>query len=138
LEDKQGRRKNMRTLLFVVLFTIALSAGNAHFVGVPQLDTVDNALFASGKIAGLGNVPQIHVVLSGDAACINPGGNHPKAANKESFSVGRDFPVQNGKALFQLALEATFQPECSPPMTVIWSNVLITVTAEDGTFISFP
>jgi len=124
--------------VLVVLGLAVVAAGNAHFVGVPQFSTVDNALFVSGKVAGLGNVPQIHVVLSADAECINPGNNKPQAANKETFSAEGDFPVQNGKSLFQLAVEATFQPSCSPPMSVVWSNVLVTVTAEDGTFISFP
>jgi hypothetical protein len=122
----------------VVMMVAAVLAGNAHFVGVPQFSTVDTTLFVSGKVAGLGNVPQIHVVVSADAECINPGNNKPQAANKESFAAEGDFPVQNGKSLFQLAVEATFQPNCTPPMTVVWSNVQVTVSAEDGTFISFP
>ena len=122
----------------VVVFAISLAAGNAHFVGLPQLAVFDSTATVSGKVAGLGNIPQIHVVISGDAACINRGNNHPQAANKEAFSNSGDFPVQNGKALFQLALEATFSPECSPPMTVEWSNLQVTVTADDGTFLSFP
>jgi hypothetical protein len=58
--------------------------------------------------------------------CINPGGNHPKAVNKESVSAEGDFPVQNGKAEFSLTLTATFTPECSPPMTVEFRNVTVT------------
>jgi hypothetical protein len=125
------------SVLLVGLVGVAM-AGNAHFVGVPQLSAVEETLFAAGKVAGLGNVPQIHVILSGDAACINPGGQHPQAANKESFATEGDFPVQNGKALFQLALDATFQPSCSPPMSVVWSNISLTVTADDGTLLTFP
>ena len=87
---------------------------------------------AAGKVAGLGAVEQIHVTLTGDAACINPGSNKPQAANKESFSASGDFPVQNGKALFSLDLTATFQPDCTPPMTVVWSNISITVTARES------
>jgi hypothetical protein len=132
----------MRRLLYAgllfALIAVPVLAGNAHFVGVPQLSTIEDSLFVSGKVAGLGNVPQIHVTLSADAACINPGGNKPEADNKTTFSTGGDFPVQNGKALFQLALTATFQPDCAPPMSVTWSNVSLVVTADDGTILTFP
>ena len=125
-------------LLLVVFASVSLLAGNAHFVGIPQFGTFGDTATVSGKVAGLGNVPQIHVVFTADAACVNRGSNKPQAANKQSFSAEGDFPVQNGKSLFQLAIEASFQPECSPPMTVEWSNLQVTVTADDGTFLSFP
>jgi hypothetical protein len=131
-------RKLASVMGLVGLLTVGLVAGNPHFVGVPSLTQNGDTVFASGKVAGLGTVPQIHVVLSGDAACVNRGSNKPQAENKQSFSVEGDFPVQNGKANFQLALEAEFQPSCSPPMSIAWSNLLITVTAEDGTFLRFP
>jgi hypothetical protein len=67
--------------------------------------------------------------------CVNPGQNKPKAANKQSFAAGGDFPVQNGKADFSVPATVTFQPPCSPPMTVEFSNVTVTVTADDGTFL---
>jgi hypothetical protein len=128
------------TAMLAVVLTTALVAAvsNAHFVGNPTLTSSGTTATASGKVAGLGNVEQIHVTVSGDAACINPGSKHPKAANKESFSAEGDFPVQNGKALFSLRLTATFQPDCTPPMTVVWSNLSVTVTADDGTFLQFP
>jgi hypothetical protein len=132
-------RRFLMVFVLMLVAALSLSAGSPHFVGVPT-STVDaeNSLLESGKVAGLGNVPQIHVELSADAACINNGGHHPKAVNKGSFSVGGDFPVQNGKALFLLALDAVFQPPCDPPMTVTWSNISLTVTAADGTFLQFP
>ena len=61
--------------------------------------------------------------------------NKPKASNKQSISSTEDVPVQNGKALFSSDLTATFQPDCTPPMTVEFSNVVVTVTAADGTFL---
>jgi hypothetical protein len=135
----------MRRFVAVAAVAVALVAlgvvgavSNAHFVGVPQVSVIDDTVTAVAKVAGLGNVTQIHAVLSGDAACINRGGKHPEAANKESFSAAGDFPVQNGKALIFLALEATFQPACNPPMSVAWSNIVLTVSADDGTFISYP
>jgi hypothetical protein len=73
--------------------------------------------------AGLGNEPQMHVVLSTTALCIYPGGNHPKAVNKESVEAAGGFPVQNGRAEGTLSVTASFQPECSPPMTVQFNDV---------------
>jgi hypothetical protein len=80
----------------------------------------------SGKEAGLGSEDQIHVVLSAEAQCINPGDKHPKATNKASASAEGDFPVQNGKADFSLQAVATLSPNCSPPMTILWVDVTIT------------
>jgi hypothetical protein len=82
-------------------------------------------LSASGKEAGLGDEDQVHIVGTATASCINPGNNHPKAANKEAFSAEGNFPVQNGKANFSLTLTATFQPSCSPPMTVLWTDITV-------------
>jgi hypothetical protein len=131
------RRVGLTGMCLAVL-TAAVLAGNAHFVGAPTITIAGDSVTASGKVAGLGNVPQIHVVLSGDAICVNSGSNHPHAANKLSVSAEGDFPVQNGKALFALILEATFQPPCSPPMRVSWSELSIQVTADDGTFLVYP
>jgi len=130
--------KTLLTGVFVALLGALVLAGNAHFVGAPTLTIAGDTVTASGKVAGLGNVPQIHVVLSGDAACVNGGGNHPKAGNKEAFAAEGDFPVQNGKSLFALSLEAVFSPACNPPMTVRWSDLVVTVTAGDGTALTYP
>jgi hypothetical protein len=76
----------------------------------------------------LGDEARVHIVVTATAACINPGDKHPKAANKESLSAEGDFPVQNGKANFSLTLTATVQPDCSPPMTVVFTDVTVTDT----------
>lgn len=81
----------------------------------------------SGKEAGLGGLVQVHIVVTATASCINPGQHHPKAANKESLSAGDNFPVQNGKADFALIVTAVFSPECSPPMTVVFTDVEVTI-----------
>jgi hypothetical protein len=122
----------------LVMIASTVSAGNAHFVGTPQIQVSGNTVTVSGKVAGLGNVPQIDVTVSGDAACVNRGNKNPSAENKDSFSASGQFPVQNGKALFSLSLSATFQPDCTPPMRVEWSNISIVVTAADGTLLTFP
>lgn len=102
-------------------------AGSPHFVDDQTQATVDgDTLTVSGKEAGLGDEAQVHIVVTALAACINPGGNHPQAANKEAFQAEGDFPVQNGKADFSLTVVATFQPSCSPPMSVEWSDIVVT------------
>lgn len=109
------------------------SAGSPHFVTV-TVSVDGNTLTVQGKEAGLGNEAQVHIVVSATAACINPGGNDPKAANKETFSAEGDFPVQNGKALFSLELTATFQPDCTPPMSVQWSDITVADTTNGITW----
>ena len=118
-------------LVSIALLGIASPAyaGSPHFVGTPVATISGDTVTVTGKEAGLGNELQIHVEVTADAACINPGGNHPEAANKESFSAAGDFPVQNGKADFSLTVVASFQPECVPPMTVAWSNIVVTDAA---------
>lgn len=113
-------------------------AGSPHFINNAfSISRDGGTLTVSGKEAGLGDETQIHVVLEATALCINPGGNHPKAVNKASVSAEGDFPVQNGKAEFTLSVTATFQPECSPPMTVAFTDV--TVTDETNNLVrSFP
>jgi hypothetical protein len=34
-------------------------------------------------------------------------------------------PVQNGKALYEVCVTADFQPDCSPPMTVIVDGITL-------------
>jgi hypothetical protein len=71
-----------------------VSAGSPHFIKSATIVTVDgNTLTVSGKEAGLGDEEQVHIVLTAEAQCINPGEKHPRVANKESFSAAGDFPV---------------------------------------------
>jgi hypothetical protein len=114
-------------LLLLLPANVAL-AGNPHFVGTPTAaisGAAGETVNVSAKEAGLGDEAQIVAVLSGDAQCVNPGGNEPQAANKHSFSTSSIVPVQNGKADYSLSLTATFQPNCSPPMSVVWSNLML-------------
>ena len=129
---KRGMRVAAAT--FIGLFAFGLSmpaafAGSPHFVAnTVTASRSGDSITVSGKEAGLGDESQVHIVVNATAACINPGDHHPKAANKQSVSTSGDFPVQNGKAEFSLTLTATFQPSCSPPMTVVYTNVTVTDT----------
>jgi hypothetical protein len=119
---------------FIILAALALTAvavaapvaqaGNPHFVNVTAVRDGDS-LIVSGKMAGLGNETQVHIEVTATAECVNGGKKHPKAGNKEDVSAAGDFPVQNGKAEFSLTLTATFEPDCAPPMTVRFSDIVV-------------
>jgi hypothetical protein len=127
----------------LVLATAALAvpaawAGSPHFVNNAfTITRSDDTLTVSGKEAGLGDEAQIDVVLTATALCINGGGTHPQAVNKESVSAEGTFPVQNGKAEWTLSVTATFSPSCSPPMTVAFTDVTVTDTT-NGLTKTFP
>jgi len=123
----------MRRFVLVVLglMTAAIAwAGNPHFIDV-TVTREGNSLVVSGKETGLGNESQVHIVVTATAACVNPGSKRPQAENKISVSAEGDFPVQNGKAEFNLTLTPTFQPDCSPPMTIVYSDVRVCDASHD-------
>jgi hypothetical protein len=126
--------KTMKNLLSIALFgaltTTGAWAGNPHFVSC-SVTISGNTLTVDGKEAGLGDEDQIHVEVSATALCINNGGNHPRATNKTSVTAAEDVPVQNGKAIFSIEATATFQPQCSPPMEVQFTDVTVTDTTND-------
>jgi hypothetical protein len=123
-----------RILLILAVFAAVLMptaawAGSPHFIASATSVTISgDTLTATFKEAGLGDEPQVHVVLSATAQCVNPGGNNPKAGNKQTFTAAGDFPVQRGQASGSLTVVAAFQPSCSPPMSVVWSDVILTDT----------
>jgi hypothetical protein len=123
-----------------LLATSVAWAGSAHFVSnTVKATCTNNVCIVSGKEAGLGDELQVHIVVTTLAACLNPGGNCPSADNKDEFSTGATFPVQNGKANFSLTLTASFQPSCSPPMTVDFSPITVTDTTNNiSTTINVP
>ncbi len=128
LRRTPARMAVVGAIVTVVMMAFAGSAwaGSPHFVDSSvQLTKSGSTLLVDGKEAGLGDESQVHIVVTATASCVNPGGNHPKAANKETLSAEGNFPVQNGKANFHLELLATFQPPCSPPMTVLWTDITV-------------
>jgi hypothetical protein len=52
-------------------------------------------------------------------------------SNKTSVSADEDVPVQNGKAIFSIEATATFQPDCTPPMTVVFTDVTVCDTTNN-------
>jgi hypothetical protein len=127
----------MRRFLLLTLLTLAAAAvavpawaGSPHFVGTPTITRSGDALTVTGKVAGLGNETQINVAVTADVACVNPGNNEPKAENKGATIAEGTFPVQNGKANFSVTGTGTTSPDCSPPMTLRYSNVVVTVSGD--------
>jgi hypothetical protein len=113
------------TVTLILLLGASLYAGSPHFVFC-TFNVSSSSVSVLAKEAGLGNEDQVDAQLTGEVACINPGNHHPKADNKEAIAAAGTFPVQNGKADISLVATVDFQPECSPPMTLSFSNLLLT------------
>lgn len=127
------RRFSILAILALAVAALSVSiawAGSPHFVSV-SATREGNTLVVSGKEAGLGNEEQVHIEVTATAECINGGENHPKAANKETVGEGKDEPVQNGKAEFEITLKSNLS--CSPPMTIRWSHVVVEDTTNNIT-----
>jgi hypothetical protein len=114
------------SLAALVLFVPAAHSGEPHFVRCSLVSVSGTCVTVSAKEAGLGDEEQIEVELTATAACINPGGQDPRAANKEDIATAAAIPVQNGRADYTLTGCADFQPACSPPMSVVITDVLLT------------
>ncbi len=71
------------------LAATAAHAASPHFIFADASVANNGDLIVSWKEAGLGDNQLIHYQATADAsgfyACINGGGNHPQAANKEAF-----------------------------------------------------
>lgn len=124
------RKYRLTTVMILSLMSLSLaaipaSAGSPHFISCTVVGGSDNSITVASKEAGLGDEDQIVAELRVTAECVNPGGNKPSADNKDEFVTTAVIPVQNGKANYTLTAIATFQPECSPPMSVVLSNPVV-------------
>ncbi|MDF3144263.1 MULTISPECIES: hypothetical protein [unclassified Streptomyces] len=127
----------MAIIGIIALLAPSASAVSPHFVKGPTATRSGDSLTVSGKEAGLGNSLTVTIEVSATAACINPGGKDPKAANKQNLAEDGQFQVRNGSANFSVTLTASFQPSCSPPMTVQFSNVVVT-DVDNGLSVKLP
>ena len=135
------------TLLLAIGFTAsaAFATNGAHFMSAGDSVNGAGALVATFDEAGLGN-GDINYVLSADAtalyACINGGGNHPKAANKQSFqgqvSQGGTFQAKNGRVRASLVTGPLSAGSFSCPSgqtlvlaSVSYTNVVLTDTTNN-------
>lgn len=126
-------RKILAPLALAAALTVGVAgsawAGSPHFVDDKVTATqTGNTLTVAFKEAGLGDELQVHVVLTADAVCVNPGSNKPQATNKQALLAEGSFPVQSGKAEGELSGTATFDPSapCPDPMTIEYANVTLT------------
>jgi hypothetical protein len=121
-------------LLMLVLAVSQAFAVSPHFNFANVTSVTSNSLTVSFKEAGLGNsLNSVNISISGTAECINGGSNHPKATNKESVSASGTFNVSNGNATGSLTMTASLSPPCSPPMTICWTDLVITDTTFSDT-----
>jgi outer membrane usher protein FimD/PapC len=106
------RKSTFALLAAVAALGIALAAGTAsaatsgaHFTATSSSVNSAGSLVTTFSEGGLGN-ENVHYTLSANGtatyACINGGGNHPKAANKQTVSAavsgGTDVQAKNGHA----------------------------------------
>src|SRR5207237_5412338 len=96
----------------MVLTVAVTTAGSPHFVGDCIKGQSGNTLTAPCKEAGLGDEAQINVTLTADASCINPGSNHPKAANKAISRLAPPSRFRTERRNYTLTGTATFSPNC--------------------------
>ena len=159
------------TIYLLVLATTPGMAGTsgAHFFSASSSVNTTNPEFAFGALvvdfdeAGLGNISgQVAYSLTvtnatATYACINGGGNHPKAANKETVNgpldaTGSFTPTKNGRVIASLPAGPLSAGDFSCPsgqtfvlasvsyagitLTDTTDNVSITVTNVSKTFVN--
>jgi hypothetical protein len=113
----------------LMITATAVFAVSPHFLYANVTSVTSSSITVSFKEAGLGNsLNSVNITLSGSAVCINPGSKHPKAENKTGFAVSGTFNVSNGQATGTLTGTAEISPTCSGPMTIAWTDLVLTDT----------
>lgn len=147
--------KSFKATLTIALFACvalivwaapASATSGAHFFSATGSVNNDGALVVSWDEAGVGQ-EQVNYVLTADStavyACINGGGKHPKAANKETASgpltspeVG--FLPQNGRVQGSISLGPISAGSFSCPngqklvlASVSYTNIVLTDTTNN-------
>jgi hypothetical protein len=135
----------MATLGF--LAQAASATSGAHFFFANSSVNDGGGLVVSFDEAGVGQ-QQVNYTLTADAsatyACLNGGGNHPKASNKESVqgsvSGGATFTPQNGRVTGSLTTGPLTDPSFTCPSgqtrvlaCVSYSNIVLTDTTNHVT-----
>jgi len=151
----------MQVIKSVLVATIALVVGlvmaSPASAVAAKFHSVDSSVSGSGALVvsfderGLGN-GNIDYVLMADAsavyACINGGGNHPQAANKETVnddvSAAGSFESKNGRVQASLSAGPISAGDFSCPggqrlvlASVSYSDITLTDTT-NGTSVSVP
>jgi hypothetical protein len=140
-------------IALVVALVVAgpASAVAAKFHSATGSVANNGALVVSFDERGLGN-ETINYLLTADAtalyACINGGGKHPQAANKESFedqvSGGTSADPKNGRVVADITAGPLLAPTFQCPRgqgrvlaAVTYTNIVLT-DVTNGTWVSVP
>ncbi len=133
------------TLVAVLALASAAWAGAPKFHSATSSVNNDGALVVNFDERGLGN-DNIDYTLTADAtalyACINGGGKHPQAANKEAFegqvSGGGSFEPKNGRVVASLTAGPLLAPQFTCPSgqrrvlaAVTYTNIVLTDTTNN-------
>lgn len=145
--NRPVRRILLTTATVVAIFALAAPA----FAAAPQFKAAsssvnnDGALVVSFDERGLGN-ENVDYTLTADAtalyACLNRGGNHPQAANKEQFegqvSEGASIEPKNGRVVADLTAGPLAAPQFTCPSgqqrvlaAVTYTNIVLTDTTNN-------
>jgi hypothetical protein len=154
--ERSNMRKSLITGIAVAAAVLTFGAvaasatSGAHFFHKASKSTVNDsgALAVSWDEAGVGQ-QQVNYILTADAsatyACINGGGNHPKAANKETFSGPLSSPEtgflpENGRVKGTLSVGPLSAGSFSCPSgqtlvlaCVAYTNIVLTDTTNNIT-----
>lgn len=139
----------MRRLSIMIATLLALAFAAPAFADSPHFlsssASIDNAgnLVCTFKEAGLGSTLSTEAVTcsanaTANYACINGGGNHPKAANKETVSGpvsgGGNFPVRNGQTTgsITVAPPSAGSFSCSSGHELVLASVCYTDISLEG------
>lgn len=144
-------RKSLWLFIAATAATLAIGAGTAaatsgaHFFSATGTVNNSGALVVSWDEAGVGQ-QQVNYTVTADAtaiyACINGGGKHPSAANKETkagqVSAGGTFTPNNGRVQQSLTAGPLSAGSFSCPSgqqlvlaKVTYSNIVLTDTTNN-------
>jgi hypothetical protein len=151
--NRPVRRILLTTATVVAIFALAAPA----FAAAPQFKAASSSVNNAGALVvsfderGLGN-ENVDYTLTADAtalyACLNRGGNHPQAANKEQFqgqvSTGASIEPKNGRVVADLTAGPLAAPQFTCPSgqqrvlaAVTYTNIVLTDTT-NGVSTSVP
>ena len=149
--------KSLRIILLAGALVAAMAFAAAASADAPKFHSATSSVNGSGALVasfderGLGNT-NIDYTLTADAtavfACINGGGNHPQAANKETVnaevSAGGSFEPKNGRVQASLSAGPPSAGSFSCPngqrlvlASVSYTNIVLTDTT-NGVSTSLP
>jgi hypothetical protein len=142
--NRPVRRILLTTATLVAIFALAAPA----FAAAPKFHSATSSVNNAGALVvsfderGLGN-ENVDYTVTADAtalyACLNRGGKHPQAANKEAFegqvSGGGSFEVKNGRVVASLTAGPLLAPQFTCPSgqnrvlaAVTYTNIVLTDT----------